>query len=127
MIWNYNHLKKWNTEFTRNQDTFKNSYLLKNDKEKNISCTWTTISIHYNKLQKKSFKIHSYEKVFFGKKHVVLFYNNPIGSLYHVCTHWSTFLICNSVSQTLQCKKGLKILVLMGICSWNFTHTKKPP
>jgi hypothetical protein len=39
-------------EFTKNHDTFKFSYLLKNDEEKNISCIWTTISIYYNKLQK---------------------------------------------------------------------------
>jgi len=26
-IWNYYHLKRWNTKFTRNYDTFKNSYL----------------------------------------------------------------------------------------------------
>jgi hypothetical protein len=29
MIWIYYHLKRWNTNFSRNQDTFKNSYLLK--------------------------------------------------------------------------------------------------
>jgi hypothetical protein len=31
--------------------------------------------------------------------------------------NWSTFLICNNVSQTLQCKKKrLKINSFMGIC-----------
>jgi len=47
---------KTNTEFTRNQDTFKNSYLLKSNEEKNMSCTWTIISIYYNKLQKTLFQ-----------------------------------------------------------------------
>jgi hypothetical protein len=56
MILNYYHLKICNTKFTRNYDTFKNSYLLKNDEEKNMSYTWTTISIYYNKLQKKMFQ-----------------------------------------------------------------------
>jgi hypothetical protein len=41
---------------------FKFSYLLKNDKQKNMSCIWTTIIIYYNKLQKNCSKIHSYEK-----------------------------------------------------------------
>ncbi len=69
---------------------------------------WTNVSIYHNKLQKQNSQIHSYEKKNLGKKASFLFYNNPIGSLYHVCTHWSTFLICNSVSQTLQCKKRTK-------------------
>jgi hypothetical protein len=54
-------------EFTRNQDTFKNSHLFKNNKQKNMLCTGTTISIYHNKLQKNCSKIHSYEKGFFGK------------------------------------------------------------
>jgi hypothetical protein len=33
-------------------------------------CTWTIISIYYNKLQKTNSKIHSYEKVLFGKKDI---------------------------------------------------------
>jgi len=36
--------------------TFKNSYLFKNDKQKNMSCTRTTISVYYNKVQKQLFK-----------------------------------------------------------------------
>jgi hypothetical protein len=40
------------------------SYLFKNDKKKNMSCTKKTISIYYKKLQKKSSRIHSYEKDF---------------------------------------------------------------
>jgi hypothetical protein len=39
-------------------------------KKKNMSCTWIAISIWYNKLQKNCSKIHSYEKVFFGKKNM---------------------------------------------------------
>ncbi len=38
MISNYYHFKKRNTEFTRNQDIFKTSYLLKNDKKENMLC-----------------------------------------------------------------------------------------
>ncbi len=34
MIWNYYHFKRWNTKFSRNQDTFKTSYLLENDEKK---------------------------------------------------------------------------------------------
>jgi len=36
MIWNYYHFERWNIEFIRDQDTFKNSYLLKNDEKKNV-------------------------------------------------------------------------------------------
>jgi hypothetical protein len=70
MIWNYYHLKRWNTKFTKNQDTFKNLYLLKNDKEKNMSCIWTTINIYYNKLQKQLFQSSFIWKSFFGKKDI---------------------------------------------------------
>jgi hypothetical protein len=35
-----------------------------------MSCTLTTIRIYFNKLQKKSFKIHSYEKISFKKKDI---------------------------------------------------------
>jgi hypothetical protein len=35
MIWNYYHFYRQNNKFIRIQDTFKNSYLLKNDEEKN--------------------------------------------------------------------------------------------
>jgi hypothetical protein len=52
MIWSCYHFYKQNTKFIRNQNTLKNSYLLKNDKQKNMSCIETTISIYYNKLQK---------------------------------------------------------------------------
>jgi S-adenosylmethionine:diacylglycerol 3-amino-3-carboxypropyl transferase len=87
MIWNYYHLKRWNIEFTRNHDIFKNSLLFKNDEEKNISCTWTTIGIYYNKLQKKLFQNSSIWKSFFWQKgHAIFFSNNPIGSLYLICT-----------------------------------------
>jgi hypothetical protein len=68
VIWNYYHFKKWNTEFTRNQDTFKFSYLFKNDKQKNMSWTWTTIYIYYNKFEKKKFKFICMEKLFLGKQ-----------------------------------------------------------
>jgi hypothetical protein len=75
--------------FTRNQDTFKISYLFKNDEEKNL-CTWTTISIYDNKLQKNCSKIHSYEKVFFDKKDMQFFFSsNLVGSLYPIHTFMS--------------------------------------
>jgi hypothetical protein len=32
-----------------------------------MSCTWTTINIYYNKLQKKCFEIHSYGKTIWEK------------------------------------------------------------
>jgi hypothetical protein len=44
------------TKFTKNQNILKNSYLFKNDEKKHISCTWTTISIYYNKLPKQLFQ-----------------------------------------------------------------------
>ncbi len=51
---------KWginiNNEFIMNQHTFKNSYLFQNDFKKNTSCIGTTISIHYEKLQKQLFQ-----------------------------------------------------------------------
>ncbi len=34
MIWNCYYFSKQNVEFTRNQNTFKNSHLFKNDKQK---------------------------------------------------------------------------------------------
>jgi hypothetical protein len=68
MIWNCYHFYKQNIEFTRNQVTFKNSHLFKNDKQKNMSHIGTTISIYHNKLQKNCSKIHSYEKDFFWEK-----------------------------------------------------------
>jgi len=73
MNWNYYHFKKQNTEFTRNWDIFKNSYVLKNDEKKEL-CTWITISIYYNMLQKNCSTIHSYEKGFFGKKYLHSFF-----------------------------------------------------
>jgi hypothetical protein len=33
-----------------------------------MSCTWTIVSIYYNKLQKKCSKIHSMKKFVTGKK-----------------------------------------------------------
>jgi len=52
-----------------------------------MPCIGTTISIYYNKLQKNSSKIHSYEKKILGeKKHLIFFYSNHVGSLYLVCT-----------------------------------------
>jgi len=50
MIGNYYHFKRWNNKFTKNHNTFKSSYSLKNDEEKNMSCIWTTISTYYKKL-----------------------------------------------------------------------------
>jgi hypothetical protein len=50
MIWKYYHFKRRSIEFTKNKDTFKNSYILKNNEEKNMLCTWTTMNIYYNKL-----------------------------------------------------------------------------
>jgi len=70
----FNHFYKQNIEFTRNQDTFKNSHLFKNDKQKNMSCIGTTISIYHNKLQENCSKIHSYEKKKFGKRTCNLFF-----------------------------------------------------
>ncbi len=52
-----------------------------------MSCTWTTISIYYNKLQKKLFQkfIHMKKKI--GEKgYTIFFLNNHVGSLYLVCT-----------------------------------------
>jgi hypothetical protein len=58
-------------------------------KKKN-SCTWTIISINYDKLQKKLFQNSFKSKsCFWQKGHVILFYNNPAGSLYLICTHLS--------------------------------------
>jgi len=51
----------------------KISHLFKNDKQKNMICTGTIVGIYHNKLQKNCSKIHSYEKVFLGKRHVVFF------------------------------------------------------
>jgi hypothetical protein len=93
MIWNYHHLKKWNTEFTRNQDIFKNSYLLKDDEEKKNSCTWTTIIIYYNKMQKKLFQnSFIWTSFFWQKRHVVFF---PIIPLVHYIPFapWSSFFL----------------------------------
>jgi hypothetical protein len=60
----------------------KKSYLLKNDKNKIKSCTWTTIRNYYNKLQKKLFQNSFIWKKFFGgKKHVMFLWNNHVGSL----------------------------------------------
>jgi hypothetical protein len=91
MIWNYYHLKIWNTKFTKNQNTFKILYLLKNDEEKNMSCIWTTINSYYNVAKTIVLKfIHM--KKFWEKGHTILFYSNPTSSLYLVCTqtsiHW---------------------------------------
>jgi len=72
MIWNCYHFYKHNIKFTRNYNTFKNSYLFKNDEQK-LSCNRTTTSIYYNKLPKKRFKIHSYEIENWGKWHVQSF------------------------------------------------------
>jgi hypothetical protein len=43
MIWNCYHFYKQNIEFTRDQDIFKNSYLFKNDKQKNMSSIGTQL------------------------------------------------------------------------------------
>ncbi len=37
-------------------------------KKNNVSCTWTIISIYYNKLKNICSKIHSNEKFFWGKQ-----------------------------------------------------------
>ncbi len=66
MISNFYHLKKWNIEFTRNEHTFRNSYLFQK-KIKNMSCIWTIIKINYKKIQKIS-KTHLYGKIIFGQK-----------------------------------------------------------
>ncbi len=54
IVGNFYYFYKQNTKFTRNWDTFKTS--LKNDKQKNMPCIGTTISIYYNKLQIKLFQ-----------------------------------------------------------------------
>jgi hypothetical protein len=54
-----------------------------------MSCTWTTIGIYYNKLQKKMFQNSFIWKKKIGKKDAILFSSNHVGSLYHVCTPWS--------------------------------------
>jgi len=56
MIWNCYHLKKQNTEFTRNQHIFKFSYLFKMYQQKNMSYTWTIISTYCNNCKKTLFK-----------------------------------------------------------------------
>jgi hypothetical protein len=88
---------KWginiNNEFIMNQHTFKNSYLFQNDFKKNTSCIGTTISIHYEKLQKQLFQNSFVWKKYFYTKGHVLFYINPIGSLYLVCTLNNFFLL----------------------------------
>jgi len=86
VIWNYYHFKKWNTAFTRNQDTFKFSYLFKNDKQKNMSWTWTTIYIYYNKFEKKNSKIHLYGKIVFGKTDM------PSFSKVIMLAHYNSFI-----------------------------------
>jgi hypothetical protein len=45
-----------------------------------MSCTWITISIYYNKLQKKNPKFIHMKKVFFGEKDMQSFFiNNNVG------------------------------------------------
>jgi hypothetical protein len=56
-----------------------------------MSCIWTNIGISYNKLQKKLFQ-NSFiwkKKKNWQKEHAILFFSNPMGSLYHVCTQCS--------------------------------------
>jgi hypothetical protein len=55
-------------------NTFKISYLFKTYKLKNVSCTWTIISIYYNNLQKNCSNIHLYQKVIFGWKNMKSFF-----------------------------------------------------
>jgi hypothetical protein len=80
MIWNYYHFLRQNIEFTKNEDTFKNSYLFKNNEEKNMSCIWTTINIYYNNLKKKMFQnSFIWKSSFWQKGHAIFFSNNPFG------------------------------------------------
>ncbi len=54
---------------------------------KKMSCSWISINIYYNKLREKKFKnSFIWEKKSWQKGHVVFFSNNPIGSLYPICT-----------------------------------------
>jgi hypothetical protein len=47
---------------------FQKFTLFQNCKQKNMSCTWTIISIYYKNLQKQCSKIHLYVKMIFGQK-----------------------------------------------------------
>jgi hypothetical protein len=67
MIWNDYHFLKQNIEIKENHDTFKFSYLLKNDEEKINVIIWTTIIIYYNKFHRKMFQ-NSFKWKKMGKK-----------------------------------------------------------
>jgi hypothetical protein len=73
-----------------------------------MSCTWTTISIYYNKLQKKLFQNSFIWKSFFWQKwHVVIFSVIPL-------VHCIPFECCifrqtNQILCTLTCKIGVKL------------------
>ncbi len=66
---------------------FHISILFKNDEEKNMPCNWTIISIYHNKFEKNIPKFIHMKKKNLAKRTCNPFSNNPIGSLYHVCTH----------------------------------------
>ncbi len=74
VFWNYCHFKKQNTEFTRNWDTFKNSYLVKNDKQKKCHVFGQLYAFIITSCKKKNSKIHLYEKGFLGKMTCSLFF-----------------------------------------------------
>jgi hypothetical protein len=73
MIWNYHHFQMQNTKFTRNQDTFKNSYLLKNDEEKKCHVLGQLWAIIITSYKKNCSKIHLHKNKILQKKTYSLF------------------------------------------------------
>jgi hypothetical protein len=69
--------------------TFKFSYLFKNDEQKNMSCTRTSIIICYKNCKNNYLKNSLvWKNDFLAKINVIFFLNNHVGSLYLICTHW---------------------------------------
>jgi hypothetical protein len=74
--------------------TFSDIHIYSKTMKKKHVMYWTTINIYYYKPQKKLFQNSFIWKSFFCEKgHEVIFYSNPIGSLYPICTQmilWMT-------------------------------------
>ncbi len=78
---------------------FQEFIFIPNDKKKKNSCTRKIISIYYNKLKKKSFKIDLYEKIVFGQKDMHSF--SKVISLAHYILFVPTWYMINSLNYSL--------------------------
>jgi hypothetical protein len=77
-----------------------------------MSCTITTISIYYNKLQKQLLQNSFVWKKEFGKRTCNPFLSNHVGSFYLVCTQmWSLNQVSNHELKVLNLCKMVPMLI----------------